>query len=197
MTANNPNTKGIIFLIFLLIISLIMVCNGYSQTRDQEHYIGFSTAFDVRNGIVGSEPTNNKPALDVFYQALIAAPCGVEINIGYESFKSIGFEKYTMGVGYHFPLYGRIGNRVIKTTLVPSVEPTIIGRWGEEWQCTSSHLSIGGNLALRWNLSDKIAVEWLCNFLPRTDLSARYPELHPKVPIVTSNYLKLIFKIQR
>jgi len=197
MTANNPNKKEILFLILLLIISFLMVCNGYGQSKDREHYIGFSAAFDIRNGLAGSKPTDNKPALDVFYQAIIAAPCGVEINIGYETFKTIHFEKYTMGVGYHFPLYGRIGNRVIKTTLIPSIEPTLIGRWGSEWQTTSSHLSIGGNLALRWNINDKIAVELLSNFLPRTDLKARYPELHSKVPVINSNYLKIIYKINR
>jgi hypothetical protein len=197
MIANNPIRKAITVLISLLLLSLFMVFNVYSQTRDKEHYIGFSAAVDVRNGIVGSDPTDNKPALDMLYQALIVTPCNIEINIGYESFKDIHFEKYTMGVGYHFPLYGQILGREIKTTFIPSIEPTLIGRYGQEWQTTSSHLSVGGNLALRWNISDKVAVEWLCNFLPRTDLMARYPELHTKVPIVTSNYFKLIYKIQR
>lgn len=197
MTTNNPNRNAIIFWIIILIISLLMVCNGYSQPKDREHYIAFSAAFDIRNGIVGSKPTDNKPALDVFYQASIITPCNVEINIGYESFNKIHFEKYTMGVGYHFQLYGRIGNHVIKTTLIPSIEPTFIGRWGKEWQTSSCHISVGGNLALRWNLSDAIALEVLTNFLSRVDLSARYPEQHCKIPIVSSNYLKFIYKIQR
>lgn len=177
----------------ILIVMLFLNCTVFSQ----EHYIAFSAAVDIKNGISGSTPTGNKPALDVFYQASIITPCNVEINIGYESFNKIHFDKYTMGVGYHFPLYGRIGNSVIKTTLIPSIESTLIGRWGKEWQTTSSHLSIGGNLALRWNINDAIAVELLTNFLPRTDLKARYPEKHQKIPVITSNYFKIIYKIQR
>ena len=137
---------------------------------------------------------NNKPALDVLYQFAMVGQ-NIEVNLGYEKFKAIYFEKYTVGVGYHFKLYGYIFNKEIKTVFIPSIEPTLIGRWGEEWQCTSSHLSLGGNLALRWHLSDKTAVEFLSNFLPRTDLHTRYPEIHSKVPIVQSYFFKIIYKI--
>lgn len=85
----------------------------------------------------------------------------------------------------------------LKTTLIPSIEPGVIGRWGTEWQTVSSHLSLGGNLALRWNLSDKIAIEYSLHVLPRTDLNARYPELYDKIPMTYSNYFRMIYKIQR
>lgn len=158
----------------------------------QESYQYASVAIDVRNGIVGSNPTNNTPELDLLFQAGLVGD-NWEVNIVYESFKAIHFDKYSIGVGYHIPLYGRIGNKVIKTILIPSIEPSLIGRWGQEWGTTSSHLAIGGNISLRWFLSDKIAVEWLINGLTRTDLKAGYPELHKTVPIIGSNYFKVIF----
>lgn len=183
------------FILICLLVFAIICGIANAQPKDQEQYIYVSGAIDVRNATIGSEPTNNKPALDMLYQFGMVGQ-NIEVNIGYETFNAICFDKMTIGVGYHFPLYGRIGHTVIKTVLIPSIEPTIIGRWGDEWQCTSSHLSIGGNLSLRWHLSDKIGLELLSNFLPRTDLSTRYPELHFSVPIVISNYLKIIYKIK-
>lgn len=178
----------------LFLVAMLSFFATNAQPKETENYLAFSTGFDVRNSIVGSPATGNKPELDLIYQFEMISQ-NIDVNIGYERFNSIGFQKYTIGVGYHFPLYGRIGNKVIKTVLIPSIEPTIIDRWGNEWQTTSSHLTIGANIGLRWHLSDKTAVELQTNFLPRTDLKARYPELHNSVPIVTSCYLKFIYKI--
>jgi len=176
------------------ILFLFVTVFSFSQNKDQEHYIYFSGAIDIRNATVGSTPTNNKPAADLLYQFGMVGQ-NFEVNIGYENFKAIHFDKYSIGIGYHFPLYGYVFGKQIKTVFIPSIEPSLIGRWGAEWQCTSSHLSIGGNLSLRWFLSDKVAIEWLTNFLPRTDLCARYPEIHPSIPVISSNYLKIIYKI--
>lgn len=169
----------------------------FAQQKDKEHYIAFSAAIDMRNVTTGSDASYNKPALDVIFQASIISAVNVEINIGYELFKAAHFDKYAFGIGYHFPLYGCFLGKQLKTTFIPSIEPSIIGRWGTEWQTISSHLSLGGNLALRWNLSDKIALEYLFNGLPRTDLDARHPELYDKIPMTCSNYFKMIYKIQR
>lgn len=172
---------------------LLVTTLCYSQSQEKESYIAFSTAIDIKNAILGSKPTNNNPAVDLLFQFAMVGK-NVEVNLGYENFNTIHFDKYTLGVGYHFPLYGYVFGKEIKTILIPSIEPTLIDRWGKEWQCTSSHLSIGGNLAFRWNLSDAIAAELLINALPRTDLSSRYPELHTTVPIIYSNYLKILYK---
>lgn len=190
----NPRKANGTFLLIVIFVIALICGIANAQNKDQEGYIYFSGAIDIRNAVIGSEPTNNKPALDVLYQFGMVGQ-NIEVNIGYERFNAISFDKFTFGVGYHFPLYGRIGNSVIKTVFIPSIEPTLIGRWGDEWQCSSSHLSIGGNLALRWHLSDKTALELLSNFLPRTDLSSRYPEIHSNVPVVPSYYLKFIYKI--
>jgi hypothetical protein len=177
----------------LKILLLLLATVVFSQSKNEEHYYYFSTAVDIRNAIVGSDPTNNKPALDVLYQAAIVGH-NVEVNIGYESFNRISFDKYTVGVGYHFPLYGYIFGKEIKTVLIPSTEFSLIGRWGKDWQGVSSHFTLGGNLGLRWHLSDKIAGELLTNALPRIDLKAKYPKLHDNIPIVYSIYVKLVYK---
>jgi hypothetical protein len=193
----------------IAIMIFLIVATSYSQQKDKEHYIGFSVAADIRNLIVGSSATKHKRAADLFFQACVVAPARVEINIGYESFKVLNFDKYTMGVGYHFPLYGYIGNRQIKTILIPSLEPTLINRYGT-WGGAlshnepSSHLSIGANIAFRVNINDKIAVEYLFNALPRIDLNAKYPQdswsqkaTVSGVPIGFSSFFKIIYKIQR
>lgn len=176
------------------ILFLLLATTALAQPKEYEHYIAFSAAVDIRNATSGSSLTNDKPALDLLYQFAMVGQ-NFEVNIGYESFNAICFEKYTVGVGYHFTLYGYVFDKEIKTILIPSIEPTIIGRWGGEWQCKSSHLSVGGNIALRWHLSDKTAVELLCNALPRTDLSSRYPEVNSTAPIIISNYVKIIYKL--
>lgn len=166
----------------LVLILFISISYG------QEHYLYTSAAIDIRNATLGSEPTNYQPELNYLLQAGIVSR-NIEVNIGYERFETIKFDKMTMGVGYHFPFYSKWG----KTILIPSIEPTIINRWGNEWGSRSSHLSIGGNLSLRWNLSDTIAFELLCNALPRTDLATRYDDNK----IVISNFAKVIFKFNR
>jgi hypothetical protein len=205
LKANEEMVKRILIVLMVFFI----VFKSFSQQRDREHYIAFSTAVDVRNLIVGSKPTNNKSALDLLFQASVVCPSAVEINIGYESFKKINFDKYTIGVGYHFPLYGYLGNKQVKTILIPSIEPTLINRWGTwggglSYNQSSSHLSIGGNIAFRININENISLEYLFNALPRVDLNAKYPKesWHQKstiagVPVVGSNYFKVIYKIQR
>jgi hypothetical protein len=183
---------------FLTILTLNIFTNStvLSQTTEKDNYISFSTAIDIKNALSGSQPTLNKPALDLSFKFEMVSN-NVEVNFGYEIFNKIHFDKYTIGLGYHFPLYARIKNRTIKTVLIPSVEPSLLSRWGEEWQTKSSFITIGVNLATRWRLSDKIAVELLCNALRRTDLYVRYPEKHNKVPFIFSNYLKIAYTIDR
>ncbi len=196
MTTNNQHRNDRLFVIFVILFSLFVIWSGKSQTKDSDHYFGLSAGLDIRNASIGSAPTQDKPAIDVLYQFAIVSQ-NIEVNIGYECFNAIRFDKYSIGVGYHFPLYGRIRHTVIRTVFIPGIEPTMINRWGEEWGGKSAHLTIGGNLALRWHLGDNMAVELLANFLPRTDLEARYPELHSCIPVVANYYFKIIYKIQR
>jgi hypothetical protein len=177
----------------------------YSQT-EKDNYISFSGGLDLRNVIIGSDPTNNKSAIDYNLQFSMVDR-NVEVSVGYESFTKIQFDKYFIGIGYHFPLYLYAFQRSIKTTFIPSIEPSLINRWGTwggglSFNEPSSHLSIGGNLAFRWDINDKFAFEYSLNALPRTDLNAKYGDLSAKnrlsidgVGIVSSSFVKFIWKL--
>lgn len=176
----------------ILILMLSFTC--FAQ---KEGYIYFSGAIDIKNATLGSNPTKNKPELDLLYQFGLVGN-NVEVNIGYESFKAIDFDKYSVAIGYHFPLYGNFFSKQIKTVLIPSIEPCIINRWsnwaggiGDRTQI-SGHLSIGLNASLRWKLKDKIYLEFLSSVLPRTDLNAMYGGKN----YVYSNYLKMLYTVK-
>lgn len=189
--------------LFLLLVSAI----AFAQS-DKENYLSFSGALDARNLVSGSEPTDNKSGLNYLLQFAMVSR-NFEINVGYERFSMIQFSKNTIGFGYHIPLHARIGSMNIKTTIIPSIEPTLINRWGN-WgggissEQKSSHLSVGANLAYRIHISDSIAVEYMFNALPRVDINAMYGNANWKerkslngIPVVGSNYIKLVYKIGR
>ena len=116
-----------------------------------------------------------------------------EVNIGYENFNTINFDKYTIGVGYHLPLQ-LCDNKVV---IIPSIEPTLINRW-YNWggglgsiNQVSSHLSLSGNLSVRAQLYGNFMAELQFNYLPRIDLNAMYGGTHYRL----SNYFKVIYKL--
>jgi hypothetical protein len=176
--------------ILLLLLSTIT----FAQPRKfEKQYYYFSAAFDFRNSIAGSPATNYQSELDALYQLGIVSQ-NIEVNIGYENFSAIFFSKYSVGTGYHFPLYAYPFGHEIKTVLVPSLEADMINRWGNEWESKSTHYTIGANIGLRWHFSDTLAGELLYNALPRTDLAARYPKLNPTTPVINSFFGKIIYK---
>lgn len=188
----------------------IVVALFVSKLTAQDNYLAFSGAFDVKNTITGGKSTNNEAAVDFLVQFAMVSR-DVEVNIGYEAFPRLDFSKYMIGVGYHTHLYGNLFRRVIHTVFIPSIEPTLINRHGDwgggiDYDQESSHLSLGLSLGLRWDLSDGIAVEYLFNALPRTDLKAMYGNAMDittgkasvsGVPIISSNFIKVVYKINR
>ncbi|SHN64343.1 hypothetical protein SAMN05444395_103106 [Flavobacterium fryxellicola] len=189
---------------------IIAIALFFSKGMAQDDYISFSSGFDLKNSTLGSAPTDDKAALDLLLQFSMVSR-DVEINIGYETFPRLDFDKYTIGVGYHTHLYGNLFRKTIHTVFIPSIEPTLINRhddWGGGigYNQESSHLSLSLNFALRWNLSDSIAVEYSFNALPRTDLKAMYGKdmniTNGKasvsgVPIIGSNFIKFVYIINR
>ena len=160
-----------------LIILLISV-GCYSQN------IYISVGADVKNGIVGSNPTNNKPAFDGIYRFGMIGK-RIECVINYENFNRIKFDRYYFSVGYHIPITDDF-------TIIPAYEASLINRWGNEWQTTSSHLAfLGANIAFRYNVSGKISLESMTAILNRVDLNARYGGNKFKI----SNSINLIYKI--
>jgi hypothetical protein len=177
--------------------TIIILMLPFTCFAQKEAYVYFSGAIDIKNAIVGSNPTKNNPELDLLYQFGMVGN-NIEVNIGYENFKAIDFDKYSIGIGYHFPLYGIFFKKQIKTILISSIEPCLINRWGN-WSGgigdrtqISGHLSIGVNASLRWKLTEKIYLEYLYSILPRTDLNAMYGGNN----FVYSNYLKLLYKVK-
>jgi hypothetical protein len=162
-----------------LIILLLLATSTQAQ-------IYVSTGIDVRNAIVGSKPTDNKPALDLLFKVHLVGQ-NVECTVQYERFEAIGFDKFAFGVGYQFKAFG--------TTITPSIEPTLIGRnnFGD-FDTKSSHLALGSSLTIKYDISDKIGVGLALNALYRTDLAAKYGT---KNPMVYSNYLTVFYKIIR
>lgn len=189
-------------------ILLLITTISIAQSQTKEHYIAFSSAIDVVNLSGGSGGINNKNTLDLLLQASAISE-NLEINIGYEMFNQMQFDKYTIGIGYHFPLYGYLFGKQVKTILITAIEPTLIDRYGTwggklSYNASSSHLTIGANLSFRIHLSDTFAIEYLFNALPRTDLAAKYPKetwdqkaTISGIPISGNNFIKLIYKINR
>lgn len=188
----------------------IVVVIFFSKASAQDNYVAFSAGFDLRNAFLGSAPSNYESAIDCLVQFSMVSK-DVEVNIGYEAFPRLDFYKYTIGLGYHTHFYGYVFKRVIHTVFIPSVEPTLINRHGD-WggslnrKQESSHLSLGLSLGLRWNLSDDVAVEYAYYVLPRTDSKAMYgSDLDittgnasiSGVPIISSNLIKVVYKINR
>lgn len=190
-------------IILTLMLFVLTFFSSYSQ-HQKDTYIAFTSGFDIRNQVIGSTPTNNKPSSNYQFQFAMVGN-NMEVNIGYETFPRLDFDKYTIGIGYHFHLYGNALNLPIHTVFIPSIEPTLIGRhgtWGGalSYNQVSSHLSLGLNLTFRWHLNESTAFEYSFNALPRTDLSSMYgytsTKDHPSIAgigVVGNNFLKFTY----
>lgn len=190
-----------------LILTTILMLSSltYGQMGvDVDTYAAFVIGADIKNATFGSQPTNYKPAFDGVYQ-LVMVGKDFELNVGYErfnyTFKENGltvkaFEKYSLGVGYHFPLYGYIAGKEIKTTFIPSLEPSIIWRPlidVDGMKARPGFPTLGVNFSFQWNISDDFAFQLTSNFLPRPDLNYLYGQNK----IVISNYGKLVYKFSK
>lgn len=189
-----------------IILSLVVLVS--MQATAQDNYMGAAAGLDVRNAVAGSNlGTGN--SLDGLLQFIMVSN-DLEVNVGYEFNPKLDFSKFTFGVGYHLPLYAYVGGNEIKTTFIPTIEPTLIdrtGNWGgglgKDTQ-NSSHLSVGLTLSLNWRLNDYLDLQYSFNALPRTDLKAMYPSEFFKekmsiegVPIVGSNFIKIVYRMDR
>lgn len=184
------------------ILTILMIIVSFTMSsQDKDDYLSLEAGFDVL-----------KPTKDYIFEMSWVYQ-NAEVNLGYEIYPEIDFQKYTVGLGYHFPLYAYIGKE-IKTTFIPTIEPTLItraGTWGdglgrdnetnEIVMSNKSHFAIGLNLSLNWRLLDDIGLEYTFNMLPRTDLKALYGDIRKNsmsingTPIVCSSYIKLVYYI--
>lgn len=160
-----------------LILLLLLTTLGHAQ----QGYL--SLGVDIRNGILGSKPTDNKPELNLNFRAVAVGNKGTEGGIGFELFERLDYNRMYILFGQQIEL-----TRDLK--IVPQLEPSIINRkggWGGGLgyqDNASSHLSLALSLPIRYKLSDKLSLELYTNFLPRTDLGAKYDDFK----IIISNF---------
>ncbi len=163
-------------LIFLLLFTCLL------QAQRKNGYVAFVVGADIKNVVIGSEATQNKPEFNILYKLSMVGD-KVEVFAGYEQFKAIGYDKISFGVGYHI--------KYKKIALIPSIEPCLISREVNGFQ--TSNLSIGFNTSVRYFVAKNIGIELVFNALPRTDLKQLYPTIHRKIPIVDSVVLCNLF----
>lgn len=177
-----------------LFILLFFTISSFGQIKDApDSYQYVSVGFELRSTFDGSAYTQHNQALNIILHAGLVGN-DIEVYVGYEHFPAIEYGKFIFGGGYHFPMYWHLFGETRKTTFIPSIDIYDIIRWGDEWETNSSHIALGGNLALRWKLAEHFHVEYQLNFTGREDLQAKYPTLHKTTPIEYNNYFKLIYE---
>lgn len=167
-----------------LVLSLFAVVISYSQN------VYFASGFDVRNAVVGSKPTQDKPELDLLVKFGMVSNKKVEVTVNYEVFSRLDFWKFGFGVGKQIEVSDRI-------KIVPTLEYNLINR-SDDWggglgyiDNASSHLAFGASLPVRFSLNDNWEIEIQSNLLHRTDIKAKYDQ----DKWVVSNFLNIIYKI--
>lgn len=144
-----------------LITMLLLTTIAFSQKQtynDCGTYI--SASADFRNAIIGSNPTNNKPELDLLIRAGAISNKNLLIGMIYERFKAIEYNKYAVEIGQ------RIGENKLQFT------PTLEFGWIERYSMNS--WTIGANLYITYNLNEKFAILVTNNLQWRTDLNELY-----------------------
>lgn len=154
----------------LLLIALIATTSNFYS---QKQYLNVSV--DIRNAIIGSNPSNNKPSLDIIILGGVTDKNGITLEAGYENFKAIKFSKIYFGIGYTFVHWSK------KLECAVTLEPTYITRdWGDDYGKVT-YKSIGASSRVTYNVNDNFGVSLLGNVLLRTDNEDRYGISTPKV----------------
>ena len=182
----------------LLLPILLLSLTGSAQlSKEKDSYLSFSGGFDIRNAAIGSNPTQNKPALNYIVE-MHAVSQNVDITVGYEAFPQIKYSRMISGLGYHIRMNDCL-------TFQPSLEASIIKREyvhnyttlngvkGSEIQ-KPGFMAYGLNLAFQFDLSDNFAIQTATNIIQRPDKNYLY---HEDDRYVLSNYLKVILKLNQ
>lgn len=140
---------------------------------------------DIKNGIVGSKPTNDKPAFNGVYKIGFISNENIRLNMTFEHFNQIKFTRWGIEAGYVFELN--------KLNIHTTAEISTIER-----KLTTSHyynglivLTGGANLELEYNLTDNFSVSLVNQLIYRNDFRI----YNAKEKFVNSVFLSLNFKI--
>jgi len=88
-----------------LITLLLLTQLSFGQI---DRYFATSISIDGRNAIFGSQPTENKPELDLQLSAELHLGNGLTWGFHYEQFPKIGYSKLSCGAGYVFEPINKI-----------------------------------------------------------------------------------------
>lgn len=154
--------KTKILSIALFLIALTSNAQVYSNAwshNDKEIYPFVSFAVDARHALAGSPQTDNKPSLD-FIGQIGANYKGVEVGLEYEDHSALKpkFQRYGVFVNYGFEV-------VRDLSVYSGVTYGSIIR-----QNNSNFLTVGGNLELRYRLSNTINIGVVGQLLQRRDI---------------------------
>jgi hypothetical protein len=151
-----------------ILIILLLSISTYAQHQ-------LSVGIDIRNAIVGSEPTKNESATDWTFQYK-ARQNHIEIGFSVETFKKINYFDYNLFAGYY------TGKTVVFYTNVgfgQIVRNSNIGTFNYE-----------ANLGIDYYFLDNFGASYELNFNRRMDLKYLYGVDKP----ILSNTIKLIYK---
>jgi hypothetical protein len=172
----------------LLLPLLFIGSLTYGQYKTpKESYASLSLKTDVRNAILGSKPTNNKPSPDLTL-AVNMVGNNLELSVGDELFNQIGFNRFFLNFGYHSQRYIPIGDKELNFTVIPYLGASTITRYGKEDRIlpngdfiygNSSHLAVQGGISIRGKITDKILFDVSYEGLTRQDLLYMYPTDNP------------------
>ena len=157
----------------LLLFSNVM----FSQNR-----ITATIGGDIKNCLVGSAPTDNKPKADLLFKLTIQNDRMMEIGIGTEVFPSIDYNKVFVTVGRRIDLLNNL-------SITGSIEPSVIDRtndWGGGLSKSDPKMffTAGASATLRYKPIDDIFFELQGNLTHRMDLKSQFNEPHPLKPSV-------------
>jgi len=156
-TIKNDLNYVVIYFILLFALSIGANAQTASIYRAKNSNISVSYYADIRNGTIGSEPTNNKPALNYTTRATLRSG-HVETALFYEQFKRINFQAYGLNVNYV--------NEINWLTISVGVEALGINR-----ESNGVYLAYGFNGEFRVKLTERLLIGLQSNLRRRTDLA--------------------------
>lgn len=158
--------KTNIRIIALTVIYILLIAECRSQSnriynRNLKHYQFVSIGIDARNAIIGSEPTENKPALDLNFKAGVQSGVA-EVSVFYETFKRIDFQAYGLNLNV-------VSETVYENlTIASGIEFGSINR-----AINSNYLMVGINIEPRYKITEHLSVGALFNYRLRNDLKRK------------------------
>lgn len=139
---------------------------------------------DIRNGIIGSEATNNKASYNGMYKIGFISNENIRLNMTFEHFNEIKFTRWGLEAGYVFDLQ--------KLKLHTTLELSTIER-----KLTTSHyyngiivLTGGGNIEIEYNLTDHFSISLVNQLIYRNDFRI----YNAKEKFVNSVFFMVTFK---